>query len=330
MLMQTLRRMQPLFVLLALIFMALLLRSQWAELQTHQWQLNLPWLAASALFLLAAWAVEIAVWLRLLRAVGGQLAYWAGARIWFLSAIVRYIPGNVWQPLSMTLLCQRHGVKPEATVTSILLYQVIILLAVTPIAALYFGLTGNWGLLSGLLAGYGPWLIGVGLAPITVFLVMPSLLVNAVNWVLRRFGRGELETGLTRGELVVVLSMAAADWLIWGAAFCALAFGLNSYSTQEMWMLAPHLIAVYSVAYAVGLVSLITPSGLGVREGAFYLLLAPIMGGGTVTVIALAMRIWTMVGEAIAAGVSLLLPDRLPAAEPAPPAAENDLREGIA
>jgi len=330
MLMRTLRRMQPLFVLLALIFMALLLRSQWTELQTHQWQLNLPWLVASALFLLAAWAVEIAVWLRLLRSVGGQLAFWPGARIWFLSAIVRYIPGNVWQPLSMTLLCQRRGVKPEATVTSILLYQVIILLAVTPIAALYFGLTGNWGLLSGMLAGYGPWLIGVGLAPITVFLVMPSLLVNAVNWVLRRFGRGELETGLTRAELVVVLSMAAADWLIWGAAFCALAFGLNSYSTQEMWLLAPHLIAVYSVAYAVGLVSLITPSGLGVREGAFYLLLAPIMGGGTVTVVALAMRIWTMVGEAIAAGVSLLLPDRLPATEPAPPAAENDLREGIA
>ena len=330
MLMQTLRRMQPLFVLLALIFMALLLRSQWAELQTHQWQLNLPWLAASALFLLAAWAVEIAVWLRLLRAVGGQLIYWAGARIWFLSAIVRYIPGNVWQPLSMTLLCQRRGVKPAATVTSILLYQVVTLLAVTPIAAVYFSVTGNWGLLTGMLAGYGPWLVAAGLAPLAAFLVRPSLLVEFINWVLVRFGRDALDTGLSRAELVVVLGLTVIDWMIWGASFCALAFGLNAYTPPEMMALAPHLIAVYPVAFAVGFVSLITPSGLGVREGAFYLLLAPILGGGTVTVIALAMRIWTMVGEAIAAGVSLLLPERLPVAEPVPPVPENDLREGIA
>ncbi len=330
MLMRTLRRMQPIFVLLALLFMALLLRSQWEELQTHQWQLNPPWLVASAGFLVAAWAVEIVVWLRLLRTVGGRLGYWPGARIWFLSAIVRYIPGNVWQPLSMTLLCQRRGVKPEATVTSILLYQVIILLAVTPIAALYFGVWGNWGMLTDLLGGAGPWLIGVGLAPLAAFLVRPALLVDAVNWVLRRFGRSPLETGFARSELVTVLALAAADWVIWGASFCALAFGVNSYTAPEMLALAPHLIATYSIAYAIGLVSLITPSGLGVREGAFYLLLAPLMGGGTVTVVALAMRIWTMLGEAIAAGVSLLLPDRLPAADPEPVAADNDLREGIA
>ncbi|MCB0136626.1 MAG: flippase-like domain-containing protein, partial [Caldilineaceae bacterium] len=266
MLMRTLRRMQPLFVLLALLFMALLLRSQWEELQTHQWQLNPRWLVASAGLLVAAWAVEIVVWLRLLRTVGGRLGYWPGARIWFLSAIVRYIPGNVWQPLSMTLLCQRRGVKPEATVTSILLYQVIILLAVTPIAALYFGATGNWGLLTDLLSGFGPWLIGIGLAPLAAFLVRPALLIDVVNWVLRRFGRAPLETGFARGELLVILALAVADWVLWGASFCALAFGLNVYSAPEMLALAPHLIAVYSVAYAIGLVSLLTPSGLGVRE----------------------------------------------------------------
>ncbi len=330
MLMRTLRRMQPLFVLLALLFMALLLRSQWEELQTHQWQLNPPWLVASAVLLVAAWAVEIAVWLRLLHTVGGKLGYGPGARIWFLSAIVRYIPGNVWQPLSMTLLCQRRGVKPEATVTSILLYQVIILLAVTPIAAIYFGASGNWGLLTDLLSGFGPWLIGIGLAPLAAFLVRPALLIDVVNWGLRRFGRSPLETGFTRGALVTILALAVADWVIWGASFCALAFGLNSYSAPEMLALAPHLIAVYSVAYAIGLVSLLTPSGLGVREGAFYLLLAPIMGGGTVTVVALAMRIWTMVGEAIAAAISLVLPDRLPAPAPDAAATDSDLREGIA
>jgi hypothetical protein len=100
------------------------------------------------------------------------------------------------------------------------------------------------------------------------------------------------------------------DWLLWGASFAALAFALQAYSPEQMLALAPHLVATYAVAYAIGFVSFITPSGLGVREGAFFLLLAPLLGGGAVTALAVGMRVFTTVGELIAAGVCLMLPDR--------------------
>lgn len=332
MLMRILRRLQPVFVLLALLFMALLLRSQWQELQSYDWQISLRWLAISAGFLVAAWALEVVIWLRLVQAVGGQLPYWPAVRIWFLSAIVRYIPGNIWQPLSITLQAERRGVKPEATLTSIVLYQAVTLLAVTPIAAFYFAATGNWGVLTGIVGAAAPWLIGLGLAPVVIFIVQPAWLIEMVNWGLAKLGRARLPGGLTRAELLLLLALGALDWLIWGAAFCALAFGIHAYTPAEMWALAPHLIAVYSTAYVVGFLSFFTPSGLGVREGALYLLLVPIAGGATVTLLALAMRVWTMLGEAIAAGISALIPDRgnapvtsRPATEPP---AERDLREG--
>ena len=75
---------------------------------------------------------------------------------------------------------------------------------------------------------------------------------------------------------------------------------------------------------------MITPSGLGVREGAFYVLLAPLLGGGTITVLALAMRLWTTLGELIGAGISALFQNRRPAPAltgdvPAP----ADLTEGL-
>jgi hypothetical protein len=41
-----------------------------------------------------------------------------------------------------------------------------------------------------------------------------------------------------------------------------------------------------------------------------------VTGGGAITLLALAMRVWTTLGELIAAGVSALLPDR--AAQTAP------------
>ena len=104
-----LRRAQPIFLVVALIFVAVLLRSQWAELRAHTWQLQPGWLLISALLLLASWAMEIGIWRHLLALVGGRLPYAPAIRIWFLSAIVRYIPGNVWQPLSMTLQANKEA-----------------------------------------------------------------------------------------------------------------------------------------------------------------------------------------------------------------------------
>ncbi|HHY54349.1 MAG TPA: hypothetical protein GYA08_02825 [Chloroflexi bacterium] len=331
MLIRTLRRLQPLFILLALLFIALLLRSQWQELQSYAWQISPVWLMLSAGWLVAAWGVEVAIWRRLLRTVGGRLPYRSALRIWFLSAIVRYIPGNIWQPLSITLLAQQRGVKPEATLTSIVLYQAIITLAVAPIAAIYFAGTGNWGVLTDVMREVAPWLIVIGLAPPAVFIAQPAWLIAMVNWGLQRLGRSRLPYGLTRTELLYALALAAIDWLLWGAAFATLAFGIHAYPPADLWTLAWHLIAIYPVAYVIGFLSFITPSGLGVREGALYLLLAPVIGGATITLLALAMRVWTTLGEVIAAGVSALIPDPVvrvaaPSVSDAPAA---DLRERL-
>jgi uncharacterized membrane protein YbhN (UPF0104 family) len=318
--MRTIQRLQPLFVALAFIFIVLLLRSQWAELSSHTWRLSLPWLLASTMFLLLAWALEVQVWRTLLRALGGQLPYWPAVRIWFMSAIARYVPGNIWQPLSMTLMGQRRGLAPTVTLTSIVFYQILVLLSALPLASLYVGVTGNWGLLTETLAPWTPLLAFGGLVPVAVYLVRPAVLLDVVNWALVKFKRLPLAVAITRPLALQVLLLAMLDWLFWGASFAMLTFALQDYSTAEMLRFAPHLIAGYAIAYAIGFISLLTPSGIGVREGAFYVLLAPLLGGGVITISALAMRVWTTLGELVAAGISLLFRDK--ATEPTAATAE--------
>jgi hypothetical protein len=301
-----LHRLQPLLLLISLALVALLLRSQWTELQAHPWRLHGGWLVVSAAALLAAWFIEVNLWQRLLAGVGGRLPFGPAWRIWFLTALVRYVPGNIWQPLSMTLYCQQWGVRPEATLMSMVLYQAVTLLAVAPIAALYLLLNQQTGLWTGLLAGATPWLVGVGLAPLLIFLIRPAWLVALVNWALRRIGRPALEATLSTGRLLLFLSLGVLSWLLWGASFAALTFGLRVYAHDDILRLAPYLVAVFSVGYAIGFLSLITPSGFGVREGAYYLLLTPLLDGGAVTVAALAMRIWIVLGEVIMAGLSAI------------------------
>jgi uncharacterized membrane protein YbhN (UPF0104 family) len=136
--------------------------------------------------------------------------------------------------------------------------------------------------------------------------VRPAVLLDLVNWALVKFKRLPLTADITRPLAIWVLLLAVLDWLLWGLSFALLTFSLQDYSTAEMLYLLPHLVASYAIAYAIGFISLLTPSGLGVREGAFYVLLAPLLGGGVVTISALAMRIWTTLGELAAAGVSIL------------------------
>ncbi len=304
---------QILFLLLALVFMGLLLWSQWGELRTYPWRLRPLWLPPAAALLFVSWALEIVIWRRLLRLLGGSITFGYGFRIWFVSAIMRYIPGNVWQPLGMTVLCYQQGVRPEATVASIALYQVVNLLSVALIAAVYFPLTGNLGLLQQVVRLPLAQLITLIALPVLLFLARPQWLIRILNWGLRLIKRRPLAVTLSSRELLIAVSLEIVVWLLLGASFAAVTMALTDWRLTEQGAKTVHLIAGYPIAYSIGYLSFITPSGLAVREGVMYLLAAPIIGGGLITVAALAMRIWLIICELAAAGLSLLTwPGRSP------------------
>lgn len=294
---------QPLILALALLFLALLLRSQWAELRQFDWQLRPGLLLLSAGLLSASWLLEVWMWRFGLACLGGHLAFPAAVRVWFASILVRYIPGNIWQPLGMTVLARDRGVQPEATVTSIALYQAVNLLAVLPFAGLLIGWLGALpaGIVPPLPVG-SPLLTALALLPLLLFLLRPGLLLKLLNWALAKARRPRLTADLHAGQMAVLLLAALADWLLWGLGFAALAAAVLSPGQVNLPGQLLLLLGAYPVAYAVGYLSLLTPGGLAVREGALVLLLAPALGTAPATVAALAMRIWQALLELLWAG----------------------------
>ena len=300
------RLIQPLFLALALVFIALLLRSQWAELSRHTWRISPGWLLFSGLLMLTGSCLDIWLWRFALARLGGELAFPDALRIWFASILMRYIPGNVWQPLGMTVLARQRGVRVEATVGSIALFQAVNLLSVLPIAGVYLLTVGDFGLLEPWLGAATGWLVALAGLGVALFLLRPGWLIGLLNWALNKVGRPALDAALTTGQLLRLLLITVLAWLCWGGSFAAITFGLTVYTTGEMAGALPHLLAAFPIAYAVGYLSFITPSGLAVREGVLYLLLAPLLGGGPTTVAALAIRLWQVILEvAVAGGVAL-------------------------
>jgi hypothetical protein len=56
----------------------------------------------------------------------------------------------------------------------------------------------------------------------------------------------------------------------------------------------------------IGYLSLLTPSGLGVREGILALLLTEVFAAPLPTIIAIVARLWMVLAELLGAGVSLV------------------------
>ena len=122
----------------AAAFVLAVIGSRWSELRAYHWQLNFGWLALSMLIMAAAWLVEVGVWRALVQMLGGDaLPYRSALRIWFLTLLVRYVPGNVWQPVSVALHGEKRGLRAEAMLASVAMYQAVSVLAALPICAVY-------------------------------------------------------------------------------------------------------------------------------------------------------------------------------------------------
>ena len=308
MLRRLVRWIQPAFLTLAFIAIGWFLANQWPVLRTYPWRLHWGWLLATSVITLTSWGLEIAIWQHLLASLGGKLPYWAAARIWFLSAPVRYIPGNVWQPISMTLYGRRHGIEPEITITSIVLFQVLTLLSITPILVAYFLWIDTKSLASEFVAQFPPQLVWVVLVPVLAFLLRPQWLVLLLNWLLVRLKRPTLAVELTTPMLLMLIAAALGVWLLWGCVFTTFTLAVAGDGVTRMAnsaTLAPLLITSYPIANVVGLLGVFTPNGFGVREGAFYLLLTPQIAGSVVTVMALGIRIWGVLHELLLALISV-------------------------
>jgi hypothetical protein len=281
-------------LLVALVFMAALIASQWQALQSYQWQFRPGWLIPSFAFLAAAWLLELSVWRFVLAGLGGRLRWRRAAQTWFLSTIVRYIPGNIWQFLGMAELAADDGVSRVATFASIGIHQVLGTLAGFVLAAVYFALADQ----SAWLDAARPLL---WLAPLLLILCSPPILRRSLNWLLRLLKRPPVDVTLTWGQVGAALLGYAGVWLLMGSGFAFLAGSITPITPSQF----VALVAVWAAAYVIGYLSMLTPSGLGVREFVMVVLLTPLFPAPVPTVIALTARLWMVLGEIVGAAWAL-------------------------
>lgn len=281
------------FLALTLAFVALVLRGHWRDLAGYRLSVRVAPLLASYVALFVAWALEVCLWRRLLAALGYPLPARRSATIWFLSNLTHYVPGNVWQFLGMMELAADSRVPRTATLASIVVHQLLSNLAGLSVGAYVIA---RAGLLPGAPIAA---LAAVGVA--SVALLSPAVLPRALRLVSRITG-AEPRTVSLPARLALALYLGyCLFWLVCGAGFWLLASAVGAAGGSPwLW------VGAFAAAYVAGYLSLLTPSGIGVREGVLALLLAAVAPGSAVAVAAIAARVWMTLGELVAAAAVLL------------------------
>jgi len=265
---------------------------------------NVDWWAHPGL-----WAFHIALlvvvfgimalgWVRILSFFACKVDASVGASTWLISNLGKYIPGKLFMFAGRVELTRRLGVRPAVSLSALALEHVMLLVAAGPFLL--------WVLLRGFQSDSDMlWLVLVAaLAPAIVFVVRPSLLIISVNFLLRVTNQPSLAAEFRPGDPARLLALYFMGWLAYGASgvFLLEALGLGSA--------VPFVdgVAVFVAAWMIGFLSLITPGGIGVREGALVLLLGSAIPAPEAIMVALLARLsWTLVEIAgVALGVLIV------------------------
>jgi uncharacterized membrane protein YbhN (UPF0104 family) len=275
------------------VFFAVTLAARWREVISLKWQPRPGLFVLACVLLAVSYAMVACIWgLALRRAAGTPLL--AGARIWFLANLARYVPGNLWSYVGAVELARREGVERPRTLAVMALTQVlsvaVALLAGLPVLLAERARLGRPALL--------------GAVAVAVVAAVAAVFRRQLLGLARRRVPGLDAGGLvpSPGTVALLTVGYAAYWAVTGLAFAALVASAYRLPAGDV----PLVVAAYAAAYAVGFLSLLTPAGLGVREGVLVVALAPVLPAGPALVVALVSRAWMMVAELAGAGIAQL------------------------
>lgn len=240
------------------------------------------------------------VWTWILQLFGQRIGVGQGIRVYLVTNIAKYSPGNIWHYYGRITAVTRAGGSKGVAVFSVLLEPLLM-----ATAALSIGLLGSS--LGWLETSFKSTIIGLqflGLGGILLG-IHPRLL----NPVLHRLSKSknprdtpQVAIGLPSYPLLPFLGEIGFV-ILRGCGFMLTFCALQSVALQHL----PQLFSGFSFAWLLGLVVPGAPGGLGVFEVTAYSLLDDALFPTEIAAVAL-YRLISILAEAIAAAIGLKVP----------------------
>jgi uncharacterized membrane protein YbhN (UPF0104 family) len=284
---------QWIFAAAVLFFAARSLGTQWTRVQPRlsHIQFGWQWIGVATMLVLLTYALLIEGWRRVLGAWDSHLPFPQAARIWFLSNLGKYVPGNIWSLTAMGVMARERGLSALAAAGSSVIMQAMSLATGTAIV-----------MVTGAKLLGQPVLVGVSVVVLVgILLSAPRFLPPLAVWIGSLIGRDIVPPTVPAASIWTAAVASTLSWLLYGLAFQLFVHGLLGSSPGEI----SSYIAVYTAAYILGFISPIAPAGLGVREFtlAAFMTQLGLANEADAALVAIAARLWLTIVELVPSGL---------------------------
>ena len=287
---------QLLFVVALVVFLSFALRDTWADAGPRLRDADPGDLLIATALLGAYYCLFVVGWQWILRSLDIHVSYAVALQAEMASMLAKYVPGGIWTPAARVVWLRKTGTKAP---TPLILSSILLEAGLSAVSGVFVFIAG--------LA-----IIGGADAPLLPLFLFTAVVLVALHprifrWlaarVFRPFGGLDLPE-LPYRVLLGLLGFYAISWVVGGAAFLFLIRALGGDAGAETIVFLGGTAAVGAI---VAVLSIIAPSGLGVREASMYGLVLAVAPGGVALGAVVLNRIAITVVEGLLLFVGALL-----------------------
>jgi uncharacterized membrane protein YbhN (UPF0104 family) len=283
------------FVAVVLAFLGWALRDTWTDAAPRLRNADLSDLGIALVLLAGYYLLFVLGWQWILRALAIETTYSVALQAEMASMLAKYVPGGIWTPAARVVWLRKAGGVGQ---TSVVVASILLEAGLSAVAGVLV-LVCSLPFVEGWDAPLWPFVVfAVGIAG----LLHPRVYRVVARVAFRPFGAAE-PPSLRWATMLGLLVFYSATWVAGGAA---LLFLVRSVGGDVGYEMAPYLGGTAAVGAIVAVLSVLAPSGLGVREASMYGLLLAVASPGVALGATVLNRLAITAVEAVLLGAGVL------------------------
>lgn len=274
------------FILLAFYFIFKTLYDQAPTLLSSIHQVNIPLLCLGIVCFIIFYFVRGYIWQQILERYNYKLSFRKSCYLWCVSEFKRYIPGSIWAFMGRAFQFEKEKVEKKDVARGLIIEAEVFVMGCVVVSLLALPI-----LVPSFLHPYLIWFNLLGLLLVLgycnaqkVVVLFPKKIQKVIAFLLPTFSFYDMLS-------LVITSSVALFFFGLGNYFVITA--ITYLDLQSIFS----LIGVFVLAFLAGYLSIITPAGLGVREGIMILTLTKLIPSGLAALAAVFSRILLIISE---------------------------------
>lgn len=264
----------------------------WHKIPLQELRLDYRYLIGSMIFAFVLGLCPILLWKYILSLLNQKTQFLPLWRVGVYSSLARYIPGRIWQYMGRIYWGKKIGLSEHAILVSTLLESIFFLSSAFFVSLFTLNLF--------LPKAYVIILSIVSLGMIGT--LHPKVVETALNILGKKWIKEPIKITFTYPQILLTVFLYSILWI--GIGVQSFLFILSFYQIPLSKIF--YFTSVNAASWLIGIVSIITPSGIGVREGVFVFVFKSVVPVSIAILCAIITRFYSIISELLIGGLFLL------------------------